>query len=143
MDWHCRYSEIDAGSEDDIREHPEIWEHHELPDCLEEVARSDYISIYIAPQLNLNAIAIGLGLDTVEYEPDKFPGLIHYHPEIGCPGIISNGGPSLVISISEDAEATREAIVSTIDTVEDLELIHVDDGWEKEIDTRQVGDVLS
>jgi transcription initiation factor TFIID TATA-box-binding protein len=27
--------------------------------------------------LNLNAIAIGLGLETVEYEPEQFPGLVY------------------------------------------------------------------
>lgn len=32
--------------------------------------------------LNLNAIAIGLGLESVEYEPEQFPGLI-YRPEDG------------------------------------------------------------
>jgi transcription initiation factor TFIID TATA-box-binding protein len=27
--------------------------------------------------LNLNAIAIGLGLENIEYEPEQFPGLVY------------------------------------------------------------------
>ena len=27
--------------------------------------------------LNLNAIAIGLGLESIEYEPEQFPGLVY------------------------------------------------------------------
>jgi transcription initiation factor TFIID TATA-box-binding protein len=27
--------------------------------------------------LNLNAIALGLGLDRIEYEPEQFPGLVY------------------------------------------------------------------
>jgi transcription initiation factor TFIID TATA-box-binding protein len=36
------------------------------------VASSD-----LGAQLNLNAIAIGLGLEKVEYEPEQFPGLVY------------------------------------------------------------------
>lgn len=28
-------------------------------------------------ELNLNAIALGLGLDNIEYEPEQFPGLVY------------------------------------------------------------------
>ena len=31
----------------------------------------------LGAQLNLNAIAIGFGLEDVEYEPEQFPGLVH------------------------------------------------------------------
>jgi len=31
----------------------------------------------LGEQLNLNAIAIGLGLESVEYEPEQFPGLVY------------------------------------------------------------------
>ena len=36
------------------------------------VATSD-----LGAELNLNAIAIGLGLENVEYEPEQFPGLVY------------------------------------------------------------------
>lgn len=32
--------------------------------------------------LNLNTLAIGLGLENVEYEPEQFPGLVYRSPEI-------------------------------------------------------------
>jgi len=35
------------------------------------------ISADLDTQLNLNAIAIGLGLERIEYEPEQFPGLIY------------------------------------------------------------------
>jgi len=36
------------------------------------VASADLHSV-----LNLNAIAIGLGLENIEYEPEQFPGLVY------------------------------------------------------------------
>jgi len=40
----------------------------------------------LGQNLNLNALAIGLGLENTEYEPEQFPGLIH-RPE-GMNGVV-------------------------------------------------------
>lgn len=34
-------------------------------------------SVDLGQRLNLNAIAIGLGLENIEYEPEQFPGLVY------------------------------------------------------------------
>ncbi len=44
----------------------------ELPDKNATIASAD-----IEQQLNLNAMAIGLGLESVKYDPEEFPGLIY------------------------------------------------------------------
>ncbi len=58
-----------------------------------ENATDDWFSVqnYVCTEdlgqtLNLNALAIGLGLERTEYEPEQFPGLI-YRPE-GHDGVI-------------------------------------------------------
>jgi transcription initiation factor TFIID TATA-box-binding protein len=58
-----------------------------------ENATDDWFSVqnYVCTEdlgqtLNLNALAIGLGLERTEYEPEQFPGLI-YRPE-GYDGVV-------------------------------------------------------
>ena len=53
-------------------------------------------------QLNLNALAIGLGLENTEYEPEQFPGLIYRPTEAPCVAllfasgrVVITGSPSL------------------------------------------------
>ena len=67
--------------------------------------------------LNLNAIAIGLGLETVEYEPEQFPGLVYRMDEpkvvillFGSGKIVITGGKQ-----TQDATAAVEQIVERIE----------------------------
>ncbi|HEX7574999.1 MAG TPA: TATA-box-binding protein [Candidatus Methanoperedens sp.] len=67
--------------------------------------------------LNLNAIAIGLGLENVEYEPEQFPGLVYRmsSPKVvmllfGSGKIVITGGKK-----PEDAEVAVEKIVIELD----------------------------
>jgi len=67
--------------------------------------------------LNLNAIAIGLGLENIEYEPEQFPGLVYRlsSPKVvmllfGSGKIVITGGKK-----PEDAEAAVEKIVILLD----------------------------
>jgi len=81
LDWEEQSEDAEVG--DDIRNHPEIWEGDrgfELPDSIEALDEEDRISLVHPLDLSLNAIAIGLGLEDIEYEPNKFSGLI-YHTE--------------------------------------------------------------
>jgi len=67
--------------------------------------------------LNLNAIAIGLGLENVEYEPEQFPGLV-YRMAIPKVVILLFGSGKLVITGGkkpEDAEAAVEKVVIELD----------------------------
>ena len=47
--------------------------------------------------VNLNALAIGLGLENVEYEPEQFPGLV-YRPESHNAVVLVFGSGKLVIT---------------------------------------------
>jgi transcription initiation factor TFIID TATA-box-binding protein len=67
--------------------------------------------------LNLNAVAIGLGLENIEYEPEQFPGLVYRMatPKVvmllfGSGKIVITGGKK-----PEDAEAAVEKVVIELD----------------------------
>ena len=67
--------------------------------------------------LNLNAIAIGLGLENIEYEPEQFPGLVY---RLSVPKVVMLlfGSGKLVVTGGkkpEDAEAAVEKIVEELD----------------------------
>lgn len=69
--------------------------------------------------LNLNAIAIGLGLEDVEYEPEQFPGLVYRldAPEVvvllfGSGRLVITGGTQ-----PADAEQAIDAIVSQLENL--------------------------
>ena len=70
----------------------------------------------LGESLNLNAIAIGLGLERIEYEPEQFPGLVYRldEPEVvallfGSGKIVVTGGTS-----PADAEAAVDVIVEEL-----------------------------
>ncbi len=72
--------------------------------------------------LNLNAIAIGLGLENIEYEPEQFPGLVYRiaNPKVvvllfGSGKLVVTGGKK-----PKDAEAAVDLIVHEL---EELALI--------------------
>jgi transcription initiation factor TFIID TATA-box-binding protein len=67
--------------------------------------------------LNLNAIAIGLGLENVEYEPEQFPGLVY---RMSSPKVVMLlfGSGKLVVTGGkkpEDAEVAVEKVVIELD----------------------------
>ncbi|MBU4076308.1 MAG: TATA-box-binding protein [Euryarchaeota archaeon] len=67
--------------------------------------------------LNLNAVAIGLGLENVEYEPEQFPGLVY---RMSSPKVVLLlfGSGKMVITGGkkpEDAEVAVEKIVIELD----------------------------
>jgi transcription initiation factor TFIID TATA-box-binding protein len=77
---------------------------------------------YSAVSINLNAIAIGLGLENVEYEPEQFPGLVY---RLGEPNVVVLlfGSGKMVITGGkqpEDVEAATEELVSQLT---DLDLL--------------------
>ncbi len=50
-----------------------------------EINVQNMVAVYdLKTELNLNAIAISLGLENVEYEPEQFPGLVYriYEPKV-------------------------------------------------------------
>lgn len=69
--------------------------------------------------IDLNAIAVGLGLENVEYEPEMFPGLVYRltDPKVvvlifGSGKIVITGGKSI-----DDATKAVEKIVGELDSI--------------------------
>jgi transcription initiation factor TFIID TATA-box-binding protein len=58
--------------------------------------------------LNLSALAIGLGLEVTEYEPEQFPGLVYRPPDYTCVLLIFASG-KVVITGAADVETAEEA----------------------------------
>lgn len=57
---------------------------------------------------NLSALAIGLGLEVTEYEPEQFPGLVYRPPEHECVLLVFGSGKVVITgatttTIAEDA----------------------------------------
>lgn len=73
--------------------------------------------------MNLNAIAIGFGLENVEYEPEQFPGLV-YRPEgLDAVVLVFGSGKVVITGITtyEHASDVFESVRSEI-----TELLSVD-----------------
>ena len=71
-------------------------------------------------RLNLNAIAIGLGLEHVEYEPEQFPGLV-YRMDAPSVVVLLFGSGKLVITggkILDDAIHAVENVHEQLDTLD-------------------------
>jgi len=57
--------------------------------------------------LNLNAVALGLGLENIEYEPEQFPGLVYRIKQPKIVVLIFSSG-KLVITGGKSPEACEE-----------------------------------
>jgi transcription initiation factor TFIID TATA-box-binding protein len=58
--------------------------------------------------INLSRIAIGLGLEKTEYEPEQFPGLVYRPPEHDCVILVFGSGKVIVTGAS-DLETAQHA----------------------------------
>jgi len=67
--------------------------------------------------LNLNAIAIGLGLENIEYEPEQFPGLVYRIAEPKVVMLLFGSGKLVVTGGKKpaDADAAVDKIVEELD----------------------------
>jgi transcription initiation factor TFIID TATA-box-binding protein len=68
---------------------------------------------------NLNTLAIGLGLECTEYEPEQFPGLVfrpNEHPVV----ILIFASGKVVITGAKDINAAEEAFQSLKEDLDDL-----------------------
>jgi transcription initiation factor TFIID TATA-box-binding protein len=73
----------------------------------------------LGESLNLNALAIGLGLESTEYEPEQFPGLIYRPPEADSVVLLFASG-RVVITGSPDLGAAEETFTALREEVTDL-----------------------
>lgn len=72
--------------------------------------------------LNLNAIAIGLGLERIEYEPEQFPGLVYRLEEPKVVILLFSSG-KLVITGATDRQTIRTAVETVVMRLTDLSLL--------------------
>lgn len=73
----------------------------------------------LGESLNLNALAIGLGLESTEYEPEQFPGLI-YRPSEADSVVLLFASGRVVITGSPNLNAAEQTFASLRDEVTDL-----------------------
>lgn len=73
-------------------------------------------------QLNLNAAAIGLGLEQVEYEPEQFPGLVYRPPETNVVILLFGSGKA-VITGAKTINSAREGLKTVMDDLDGLGLL--------------------
>lgn len=81
--------------------------------------------VALEPDLNLNAIAIGLGLENIAYEPEQFPSLIYHLDQPATTVLLFENGVIATVD-GADEEAVRDAIVTAIERIADLGLVEID-----------------
>ncbi len=72
--------------------------------------------------LNLNAIAIGLGLENVEYEPEQFPGLVYRLDDPEVVALLFGSGKG-VITGGKTLDDAERAVKSVTERLENLGLL--------------------
>jgi transcription initiation factor TFIID TATA-box-binding protein len=72
--------------------------------------------------LNLNAIAIGLGLENIEYEPEQFPGLVYRLDDPDVVALLFGSG-KLVITGGKQPEDAKSAVDVIVTRLEELGLL--------------------
>jgi transcription initiation factor TFIID TATA-box-binding protein len=93
-----------------------------VPADLEITVHNIVVSGDLGYALNLSVIAIGLGLEHVEYEPEQFPGLVYRMDDPSVVMLLFGSGKAIIVGCKrlEDAEA---AITALHDRLIDLGLV--------------------
>lgn len=73
-------------------------------------------------ELTLNAIAVGLGLENVEYEPERFPGLVYRLREPKVVAILFGSGKQIITG-RQEVKDIRHAIDTIVDRLERLSFL--------------------
>ncbi|TYL36180.1 TATA-box-binding protein [Natronococcus pandeyae] len=88
----------------------------------EVIVQNIVSSADLGRNLNLNAIAIGLGLENIEYEPEQFPGLVYRLDEPEVVALLFGSG-KLVVTGGKEVDDAKEAVGVIADRLEDLGLL--------------------
>ena len=94
----------------------------EVPDEPDLIIQNIVTSGDLGERLNLNAIAIGFGLEQVEYEPEQFPGLV-YRPDDHDVVVLLFGSGKLVITGGTETGEAESVIKSVATNLRDLGLL--------------------
>jgi transcription initiation factor TFIID TATA-box-binding protein len=81
----------------------------DVPDEPDVAVQNIVSSGDLGTDLNLNAMAIGLGLEDVEYEPEQFPGLV-YRPEDHDVVLLLFGSGKVVITGATEPDDAHRAL---------------------------------
>ncbi len=76
----------------------------------------------LGSELNLNAIAIGLGLENIEYEPEQFPGLVYRIDEPKVVVLLFGSG-KLVVTGGKKPQDAGSAVERIVKELESLSLL--------------------
>jgi len=76
----------------------------------------------LGESLNLNALAIGLGLEDVEYEPEQFPGLVYRMDEPEIVVLVFGSGKIVITGGKEPTDASL-AVENIIEDIDELGLL--------------------
>ena len=85
----------------------------EIADEPEITVQNVVASADFGQRLNLNAIAIGLGLENIEYEPEQFPGLVYRLDDPPVVVLLFGSGKAVVTG-----GTTREVVERAVEVVE-------------------------
>jgi transcription initiation factor TFIID TATA-box-binding protein len=94
----------------------------QVEDDPEIIVQNIVTSADLGKTLNLNAIAIGLGLEKIEYEPEQFPGLVYRLDEPDVVALLFGSG-KLVITGGKRPDDAREAVDKIVSRLEELDLL--------------------
>ncbi len=94
----------------------------QISDSPEITVQNIVTSADLGVELNLNAIAIGFGLENIEYEPEQFPGLVYRLEDPEVVALLFGSGKVVITGGKQPTDA--EAAVDVIDgRLEELGLL--------------------
>lgn len=88
----------------------------------EPIIQNIVASADLGGALNLNAVALGLGMENIEYEPEQFPGLVYRMDEPKVV-ILLFGSGKLVITGGKSQLDCKNALINVKDTLINLSLL--------------------
>lgn len=94
----------------------------QVPDDPDITVQNIVSSADLGTPMNLNAIALGLGLENIEYEPEQFPGLVYRLNSLPVVVLLFGSG-KLVITGAQEYDDTAQAIEILTTQLTELELI--------------------
>ena len=94
----------------------------EVDDDPEIVVQNIVTSADLGRNLNLNAIAVGLGLENTEYEPEQFPGLVYRLDEPSVVALLFGSG-KLVITGGKQPVDAEHAVDKITEQLSNLGLL--------------------
>jgi transcription initiation factor TFIID TATA-box-binding protein len=73
----------------------------------------------IGEKLDLSALAIGLGLEFTEYEPEQFPGLVYRPTNYDCVMLLFGSG-KVIITGATAVDSAEEAVTDLLEQIDTL-----------------------